>query len=245
MDLQSELLSRQGHWARQLFEAADGAVLSGPFAAMRLIESISWGSGDVSSKILGCYEQELHQSIEKAIARRPDTVINIGCAEGYYAVGLARRLPAAITHAFDISPEAQAVCASAAKLNGVADRVVIGGECSRQELIRLTRGDNKKLIVMDCEGAELQLLDESVVDGMENCDLIVECHDFVDRGITPTLTRRLGARHDVDVVREGGRNPSAYPFLSTLGTFDRWLVVCEFRPEVMSWLACWSRRDAG
>jgi hypothetical protein len=45
-----------------------------------------------SPKFLGTYERELHRVIERAIWRRPKYVLNIGCAEGFYAVGLAIRL---------------------------------------------------------------------------------------------------------------------------------------------------------
>jgi hypothetical protein len=43
----------------------------------------------------GCYEHELHGEIEQLVTRGFDAVLNIGCGEGYYAIGLARRMPTA------------------------------------------------------------------------------------------------------------------------------------------------------
>jgi hypothetical protein len=43
-------------------------------------------------KFLGTYERELYSVIERAIELAPRYVLNIGCAEGFYAVGLALRL---------------------------------------------------------------------------------------------------------------------------------------------------------
>jgi hypothetical protein len=44
-------------------------------------------------KLLGCYEAELHGVIACALNTTYDTIIDIGCAEGYYAVGLALHFP--------------------------------------------------------------------------------------------------------------------------------------------------------
>jgi len=122
----------------QIYKATSGIVQFGPFAGMRLPDESSWSGGDGSSKLLGCYEQELHSTVEKAIARQPEVLINIGCAEGYYAVGLARRLPTAQVFAFDTDEKAQSICRLAAQLNGVENQLVIEGECTQGNRFRLT-----------------------------------------------------------------------------------------------------------
>ena len=227
--------------SREMIRVFEGKVQTGPFAGMQLPDQSSWGLGSVSPKILGCYELELHPSIEKAIARSPEVVINVGCAEGYYAVGLARRLPEAKTYAFDIDPRAQSVCVDACVLNGVADRLVVQGECTAGHLIDLTRGAKRALVVLDCEGAELSLLTPETAQQLAHCDIIVEAHDFIDRSITPTLVKTLSAHHVTEQMREGARDPAGYPVLRQLGSLDRALLTCEFRPEVMHWLVGWAR----
>lgn len=226
----------------QIASITGGKVMSGPFMGMIIPNQVSWGVGDNAPKILGCYEAELHAQIEKAIARQPDVIVNVGCAEGYYAIGLSQRLPEAKVYAFDISPEAQTICAAAAKENGASERITINGKCEAKNLIELAGDGKKALIVMDCEGGELELLDDNTASHLTNCDIIVECHDFANRAITPTLLSRFKAKHEIEIIREGGRDPASFPLLHPLGSFDRWLTVCEFRPEVMSWLACWATR---
>jgi len=227
--------------SQELVRVLEGKVQNGPFTGMLLPDESSWGFGDVAPKILGCYELELHATIEKAISRAPEIVINVGCAEGYYAVGLARRLPAAKTYAFDIDTKATAVCRAAAERNGVADRLEVRGECRAQDLVDLTRGVKRALIVLDCEGAELALLTPEIVRQLAHCDIIVETHDFMNRTITPTLAKTLSAHHDPEHIREGPRDPAGYPVLRQLSSLDRALVTCEFRPEVMYWFAAWAR----
>jgi hypothetical protein len=225
----------------QLAAATKRTVLSGPFKGMLLPTDTSWGEGDLVPKLLGAYEAELHEAVERGIERQPDIVINVGCAEGYYAVGLARRLPDAHVHAFDISEAAQKVCASAAAENGVGERLTVHGRCGPDDLIKLVAGARRALLVIDCEGFELDLLSEEAVAALAHCDLIVECHDFANRTITPTLTGRLDPSHEVELIREGPRDPSGFPELKRLSSLDRLLCVCEFRPELMYWMTGWSK----
>lgn len=56
------------------------------------------------AKLLGCYEQPLQPYITTAIEKDYATILNIGCAEGYYAVGLARAMPGTTSLALDTDP---------------------------------------------------------------------------------------------------------------------------------------------
>ena len=64
--------------------------------------------------------------------------------------------------------------------------------------------------------------------------------DFMDRSITPTLVAALSAQHQTEQLREGARDPAGYPVLRQLGSLDRALLTCEFRPEVIYWLVAWA-----
>jgi ribosomal protein L11 methylase PrmA len=92
-------------------------------------------------------------------------VINVGCSEGYYAVGLARLLSQSRVVAVDVEESAQQVCAEAAELNGVSVDVV--GRCTLEGLAALLVEDPAPLVVMDCDGDELALLDPVAVPQLE------------------------------------------------------------------------------
>lgn len=236
-----EAEARRVHLTKELIREAGLTVMEGPFAGTLLNAKTSWGDGDLASRILGCYEEELNDALEKAIVRSPSVVINIGCAEGHYAIGLSRRLPAARVFAHDISAEARRLCEETAEANGVTGRLSIDGPCSHAILRNHLADAELGLAVLDCEGAELHLLDPAAVPKLARCDLIIECHDFIDRSITPTLIERFAATHQVEQVFEAGRNPNRYPVLHHLHSLDRWLMVAEGRPEFMCWLVCWSK----
>src|SRR5262245_2169669 len=76
----------------ETYVAHHGArIRGGPFAGMAYLDGVSEGS--FIARLLGVYEAELHPHLDAIMADGIDCVIDIGCAEGYYAVGLAYRYP--------------------------------------------------------------------------------------------------------------------------------------------------------
>jgi hypothetical protein len=240
-DLVAATQARRADITKALIEEQGLRVASGPFVGMTLLADVCWGDGDMAPKLLGVYEAELHPVIAKAIGRDPKTVINIGCAEGYYAVGMARLLPQARVFAFESDERGQDICRRAATANQVAERVAVAGACDAALLRRTIPQNERPLLIVDCEGAELALLDAAQVDGLLRCDIIVECHDFIDPKITSALRERFEQSHDVETVIEGARDPNAFTGLRRWTSIDRWLAVNENRPVMMNWLVCWSR----
>jgi len=215
------------------FVAAHGAsVADGPFRGMQYVDA-SVGSVLIP-KLVGCYELELQPAIERALAQPYDVVVDVGCAEGYYSVGLARRLPrGTVVHAFDTDPDARAGCSELALLNGVADRVVVGGLCDVRLLQQTLRGRSR--VFCDCEGYEIELLDPLLVPRLRNADLIVELHDLQHPGLTAALTARFVASHHIELIDAVGRDPAAYPMLDVLPQPQRARAVSEYRGGPQQW----------
>ncbi len=230
--LQAAISARTGDIAAYIARETTMTVQAGPFQGMKLPECSSWSARDATPKLLGMYEQALHPAIERAIARNPAEVFNIGSAEGYYAVGLARRLPQALIYACDTDPRAAIAITEAAQLNGVKLQI-----CAEFTPVQISPGV-PTLIVADIEGAETSVFDR-YNPWLNSTDLIIECHDFMDRSITETLRARFPA-HALEIIEEVPRDVARHPLLRGLATLDQCLAVCEFRPESMHWLACWS-----
>jgi hypothetical protein len=142
-----------------VYKTTRGMIASGPFAGMEFVVKGSWGN--VGPMLVGCYEREIHRAVEAAISRSPRTVVVVGAAEGYYAVGLARRLPSANVVAVDIDPLARVICAEVAIRNGVEGRVEIREACHWNDLEALAGPIT--LVICDSEGFEVELLDPARV----------------------------------------------------------------------------------
>ena len=233
---------RRAELAEIVFDNTKGLVQTGPFAGMSLERSATWGASDLATKWLGIYEQELHAPLDVARARTYGAAINVGCAEGYYAVGLARLMAGIPVYACDSSEPARRVTAANAQANGVGARVMVGGHCSAAQLADLAGHHRAMLCVIDCEGFELDLLPETpTVAALLHSDLLIECHERTHPGCTDTLKARFAASHDVLDIRQGGRDPNAFPFLRRLPDLERWILVEEGRGICMNWLWCSAR----
>jgi hypothetical protein len=148
-------------------------VQSGPFKGMRYLDETVWGS--ITPKWLGSYEAEIHPIVARIVEHSYDTIIDVGCAEGYYAVGLARAIAAANVYAFDIDFISRAQVRRLAILNNVIDRLQIRALCNHSDLDALSRGDT--LVVCDTEGFEARLLNPGIASSLRHDDILVEVHE--------------------------------------------------------------------
>ena len=216
---------------RSLVRRYGKVVLSGPFRGMRYGDDVVCSA--YVAKLLGSYEQELHDGIEQLLRSGYRTVVDVGAAEGYYAVGFALRLPEAQIHAFDTDVDAQRYCARLARLNERSDRVHVHGICDDPALQPLV-GPNT-LVICDCEGFEAELLDPARVPGLYETDMLVELHEFLRPGVTDQILRRFEGSHTAKLIDTAERNPDAYPALAELSREDRYCAVREGRPAAMQW----------
>jgi SAM-dependent methyltransferase len=207
-------------------------VLHGPFRGMHY--ALPAAEGSRASRLLGAYEASLAPVIEVIIKRKYGLVIDVGCAEGYYAVGLARRMPKSRVMARDASDKALALCREMAAANGVADRVEVGGTMTHADFdICKTR---RSVVICDIEGAEEDLLDPVRAPGLVHADILVECHDCMKPGLSGRLKDRFAATHS---VREIGRSldDGGFPaWMEELSDIDRLIALWEWRVGPTPWL---------
>jgi len=218
--------------ARAIAQRQGGMVFAGPFAGMRF--SPEGHEGSAAAQLLGCYEHELHAVVEKLVAAAPTTIVNIGCASGYYAVGLALRLPGAEVHAFDIEPAARANCRETARLNGVAGRVIIGERFAPADFERFA-GRNA-LVVVDIEGAELELLDPAASPALAGLTVLVECHDCFRPGVADALSARFAASHRVTRIDHAAQALKLPQWLMDGDQLDQLIAAWEWRQGPTPWL---------
>lgn len=207
-------------------------VIGGPFQGMSYIDEAAGST--LLPKLIGSYECELDEVIHRILATEYSTVVDVGCAEGYYAVGLAMRLPGSPKiHAFDTDAEAQKLCASLATRNGVSDRIILEGFCDPRRLQSTLKG--KSLVFCDCEGYEKTLLVPSEAPALKDADVLVELHDLFESGITPTILGRFQESHDIQLIDAVERIPHDYPAISFLTMEQRRVALSEDREGPMQW----------
>ncbi|MDP2759331.1 MAG: class I SAM-dependent methyltransferase [Sideroxyarcus sp.] len=217
-------------------------VMDGPLKGMNFLPQSAEGCH--IAKLLGCYEQPLLPYIEQAIRASYPAILNIGCAEGYYAVGMARRMPETTVFAFDLNPKAQETCRALAEKNGVADRVRVGALFRPEDFA--AHAGQRVLVLCDIEGAERELLDPVSAPALAGMDLIVESHECLVAGITKLLIDRFATTHDIAVVEDNGQRQlaNAPPWFNNLAHLDQLLATWEWRSGPTPWLVMKAKSGA-
>ncbi|WP_313351874.1 hypothetical protein [Paracoccus sp. (in: a-proteobacteria)] len=211
-------------------------VQGGPFRGMDY--GVRAAESGASPRLLGAYEASLFPVIEAIIARACPQVINIGCAEGYYAVGLARRMPEATILARDVSLRAQQLCTKLAAINGVAGRVQVGGLFTHADFALCRQAPT--VVICDIEGDEETLLDPAAAPDLLFADILVEVHEGVHPGLTDRLTARFAASHRI-MRLDRVLAPDLLPgWAAELSDLDRLLLLWEWRSAPTPWL--WMER---
>ena len=172
-------------------------ILAGPFQGMHYGSTKALCSA-LYPKLLGTYEHELAGVFEAALGRNHPLVVDVGAADGYYAVGFAFRQAGTRVIAYDQDPRARAELAKLAELNGVAARIEIRGRCEPAELARL--GAPSGLMIVDCEGFEDMALSPENIAALSGWEFIIETHDGFVPGVTKLLVERFQATHRVEVI---------------------------------------------
>lgn len=223
-------------WRQRLlvntFRTHHGSIVySGPFAGMTYFDA---AEGALLPKLIGCYEAELQPTLLKMRDEAYQTVIDIGCAEGYYAVGMTKLFEGVHVYAHDISKPAQLACQKMAEINQVAERVHVGGLFDGHSLQQFTGA--KTLVICDIEGAEDTLLDPVKYPAMKNVDLIVEVHECFKPGLIQALTERFNASHNIEWIWQSTNAHRTLPdWLSQLSHFDQILCTWEWRAGPTPW----------
>jgi predicted O-methyltransferase YrrM len=176
---------------------ANREIIAGPFCGMKYGATKAMCSA-LYPKLLGTYENELAAVFEKSLARKYDLVVDIGAADGYYAVGFAYTHTNTRVIAYDQDPRARAELAKLATLNGVSDRIEIRGRCEPDELLRLPGSPG--LAIVDCEGFEEHALTPEIIKHLHQWDFIIETHDGFVPGVTKRLIERFRSTHHVEII---------------------------------------------
>lgn len=218
------------------------SVRHGPFAGLEYLpDGQSW-SDDLVAKLAGTYEQELQPVVGEWIAAGHAHVVDVGCAEGYYAAGFALAMPGTRVHAFDIEPAARERCAAMAAHNGLGERLTVGAACTPETLAALP--PDGVALLADCEGCERALLDPAAVPNLARWAILVELHEFLDPGIADTIAARFEPTHEVTLIDEAPRDGARIPELAFMDAAARRTVLDERRPAQMRWAAMRPRATA-
>lgn len=194
---------RPGYWGRRYIQKllSKSVIPAGIFEGMGYVSQSICGS--IIPKYLGIYEIELVPIFKQLFQIPFQSIIDVGSAEGYYAVGCALQFPLARIIAFEGTEEGRQLLDQVIQKNQVSDRIEVRGYCTpealKAETDRCQKKDNQ-LLIMDVEGAEEELLKLHQASDLSQFYILIELHDWVDPLMGDRIMQKFASTHSVQVI---------------------------------------------
>lgn len=196
--------------SRRLSSPPTTLIRGGPFSGMIYAER-SFGSMHLP-KLLGTYELELSSLFSFSRLKQYTQIINLGCAEGYYANGAAFILKTGFcSHkvdviGIDINTEALAQGRRIAESNGLNVRFTI------PPVPPFKHSAARRLLICDVEGEELRVIEAQTTESETATDYIIEVHDQPGQTrILDELRARFSSSHNCRTVEFRPRQLNDFP----------------------------------
>lgn len=218
----------------KIYRATNGRVIKGPFKGLTLINENVFGSE--IPKLIGSYEKELNISLLNALERQPRCVCNVGAAEGYYALGCARYAGVEQVIVFEALEVGRSLINDNLQQNQLSAEVAIHGLCDEETLWNTLTATPIDLMLIDIEGAELDILSARNVEQLEDTELIIESHDFCRPGCIDNLKQLFEVTHKLVIIDSQERTVEDFPSDISLSNKMKLALMNEKRPGVMHWL---------
>ena len=213
-------------------------VANGPFASMKM-NSQTWGGFDINAKILGTYESHVIDELFAISQTNPGPFIDIGAADGFFAIGAVISGIADETYAFEVDALSRRSIAINASDNNLSERIHIREIANVQTIADVLKKEQKAKILIDIEGGEYELLDYDFLDEISKCDVIVELHpSLVKDGLKKQeeLVARLENNFHIEFFKKSDLRTTSFPELANLSDDKRLLALSENRAFEMWWI---------
>ena len=228
----------------ETYDLCKGTVSQGLFKGLHLNSDTWWGKSDLGAQCLGLYEKEILDLIS---SQGPfDTFLDIGAADGYYAVGLLHAKMTKKAICFESSAEGQRAISQNWLRNEKPGELEIHGEANEKSIATVANNlPEKTLVLIDIEGFEFQLLSQEILAALSKCTVIIEVHNWVDgfEEAYSGLLKELDRFFDISIISPLERNTQNIELLRSYTDDNRLLVSSERRPCLMRFLHVTPKKD--
>lgn len=223
----------------ETYDACNGIVKYGPFQGLSLNRQTWWGKSDLGAQCLGLYEKEILNEIGRQEKGKYQTFIDIGAADGYYAVGMLLAGIVDEVISFEISDAGRVAISENWDNNGKPGAITVYGEANHASLAVIpSHVFDDALVLIDIEGYEFDLLTKEVIKQLQFSEVIIEIHNWIDdfENRYAQLLRDLSEHFNIEKLEPVDRNTSYLPELRAYTDDNRLLLISERRPCLMRFL---------
>jgi len=212
----------------------NNTVQEGPFKGMIISEDQFWGPGDKASKILGLYEKEIQDLINQIQEKNNfPTFIDIGGADGFFAVGSVKNNLFKNCEVFEISKRGRLAIEKSAIKNNVNDQISIKGEAN-EKILSSIENINNSVILCDIEGSEYDLFSENLIKNMHPSNVIIEIHNNSNISLNE-FEDKFKNFFSITKIAQEPRSLKSFGELKNFNDNNRALLASEGRSGVPEW----------
>jgi hypothetical protein len=183
-------------------------VRGGPFVGMRYVGESP--SPQIGPCLLGMNELEIWPFIERQRSGNFDVFVNVGAAEGYYAVGMARGHAFPRVISYEGNRLGRVLTRVMATRNGVTAKLDVRGSCDPDALAATLSEYERPALLLDVEGYEETLADPVRVPQLRRTNMIIELHEH-ERPMADILRLRFEATHTIEEIWTRPRTAADLP----------------------------------
>jgi hypothetical protein len=239
-NFRSETVSeRRRRVSREMFEYCNETIQYGPFKGLKLTSNTWWGGNDLGSMCFGLYENELLEFLTSDSLNDRDTFVDIGAADGYYAIGLLKSNRVKKALCFELTSEGRNTINLNWDINNQPGEIEVKGDVFTDFKSSINNIDTKKSIVLiDIEGAEFSFLDIEVLRTLKEAVIAIEIHNWIPNFIDvySKFLRYANEFFDIEILDRKERSTLMFEELRSLTDDNRLLLTSEARPCVMRFL---------
>ena len=171
-------------------------IINGPFKGMKYI-SESVGSCHMP-KILGIYENEIYSILTQFLSMS-DLCVNIGAAEGYYAIGCAMKFPKLQVIAYEMEQAGRDSMLELEKIN-LVNNVIIKKNFTALDFDSIQNMSiNSVTYLIDIEGDEKHIFTK-YYSHFKKSNFIIELHDKKSNTIESKLKHFFSDTHSIKTI---------------------------------------------
>ena len=202
---------------------------------------MNWSRVDLGSILLGFYEQEVIEELVK-ISKYRKVFVDVGAADGIFAVGLLAADIYDQSICFEIDNQAKKNILNLAKKNNLDNKIMIFDEASVSTMQSLSSLNwNDACILIDIEGDEFNFITPDMLQTIKGSTLVIEIHDKYMNDPKKSkydLEQILHKDYNIKVITTASRDLSQIDEIKHLHDNERWLLCSEGRGWRMEWWVC-------
>lgn len=227
--------------AKDIIKLTKCVVCNGYYKSLKLKAGEKNNRIDISSKLLGFYEQQVQEKIiELQKKYKIKYLINFGAEEGFHALGLVKNNYFRKALCFEIDKLTRSKLIDNIKINKISKKILVFSQANFKDIVNNLNSKQLKssLFLVDIEGEEFNLFNKKNLIYYKNSFLIIENHQnfFKNKKLKNDFFEIINKNFKVKILNDGARNPNIIERLETLNDDEKWLLMSENRPFRMNWI---------